>query len=168
MGYGFPKRFTRDQLGPQLRNTYPVENPETDIGAETWNPLMHQVSGMNLVVPRVALVAAWGGAAFDLATQAEAWNPKGDQAHPVLGRTSTGDYTYTFAATYKDEDGVAQPLALGAPRVTPFGAPIGVLDYLPHAFTWIDTVNPLIVQLRIFDVANAYAPLDWPFWLEVM
>ncbi len=166
MGLGFPKRFTRDQLGPTLRNTYPVENPETDIGAETWNAVFHQTSGMNLIVPRVALIATWGGSAFNIAHQAEAWNPRGTQAHPTLARTSTGLYTYTFASTYLDEDGVEQSLALGAPRADVSTALTAFADRL-EAHTWVDTSNPLIVQVRIWKSADGTAT-DARFWLEVM
>lgn len=165
MGLGFPRRFTRDALGPTLRNTYPVENPETDIGAEeTFNPVFHQITGMNLVVPRAALVAEWGGASFTLWHQEEAWNPKRSQAHPVLARTGAGLYTYTFAATYLDENGVAIPTALVAARAWAVG--YDELGNRCNAWAVINGANPLQVDIRL---ENTSAVLKDPrFWLEVL
>lgn len=161
---GFPTRFLRSQLGPQLRNNYPVENPETDIGDATFNAAFWQIAGMNLVVPRATLVATWNGVGFDIGHQAEAWNADGAQLHPELARVGPGHYTYTFAPTYRDEDDVEIATALHAARVsvqqlTGVGEP-----YIPAAFP--DTAEPLVVRIRIFEFLGSAA--DAPFWLEVL
>lgn len=166
MGLGFPKRFTRDALGPQLRNTYPVENPETDIGAESFNADFHQVSGMNLIVPRAALVARWNGSTFDIFHQEEAWNPRHAQPHPVLERTVTGHYTYTFASSYEDEEGVSVPTVLVAARAFDL-AGTAVFANRVEAHAWIDNVNPLIVHVQLWRSASGAAD-DPRFWLEVL
>lgn len=166
MSLGFPRRFTRDQLGPTLRNNYPIENPESDVGAETLNPLFHQVSGMNLVVPRAVVVAEWNGSSFDLLHQAEAWNPDGDQVHPVLARASGGAYTYTFAPEYEDEEGVAQATVLLAARGDALAEQATFADRL-EVKAWIDTSNPLVVQVRLW-IPNTGSAADFRFWLEVL
>ncbi len=166
MGLGFPRRFTRDQLGPTLRNNYPVENPESDIGAESFNADFHQVAGMNLVVPRAALVASWNGSSFDILHQAEAWNPRHAQAHPVLARSGTGAYTYTFAPTYKDEDGVDVPTVLVAARAFEL-AGTAVFANRVEAHAWIDAGDPLVVHVQLWRSGTGAAE-DHRFWLEVL
>lgn len=161
---GFPTRFSRTQLGPKFRDNYPVENPETDIGAQQFNAAFWQVAGINLIVPRVSLIAVWGGSSFTINHQAEAWNPDNAQAHPVLARTSAGVYTYTFASTYTDEDGVAISLALLSARVTVHKALTAFADRVV-GFVWKDGSNPLILQIRLWKETDGTA-VDEPFWLE--
>lgn len=166
MGIGFPKRFTRDELGPTLRNTYPVENPETDIGEDAFNGAFHQVAGMNLIVPRVSLVALWNGSSFNILSQEEAWNPRHSQAHPVLARTTAGHYTYTFASTYLDEDGNPISTALVAARVTELSGTSTFANRV-EAHAWIDASNPLIAHMQFWR-SDGGASDDPKFWLEVL
>lgn len=161
---GFPNRTARDQLGPTLQDQYPVQNPRTQVGAASFNTTFWQMAGMNLVVPRTALLASWNGSAFDVTHQAEAWNPDAAQAHPVLARGGTGNYTYTFAGSYLDENGVAQPTVLLAARISDRKVLSAFADRLePRA--WIDGSDPLVVQIRLWDTSGTL--VDQPFWLEV-
>src|SRR5690606_33961084 len=144
MGFGFPKRFTRDELGPELVNAYPVENVETDVGEDTFNAAFHQLAGMNLIVPRATLVAEWTGAAINVLHQEEAWNAKREQAHPVAARAAAGHYTYTFAASYLDESGVALPTVLAVARVQVAGT--GVFADRAAVEAYVDGSNPLVVH----------------------
>ena len=162
----YPNRATRAALGPHFKNAHPVEHPETDAGEETLNPLCDQVAGLNqVVVARAALVANWNGADFDKATQTEAWNPDGNQAHPVLARAGAGVYSYTFAGTYLNSAGVAVPIALVAPRVSSHKVLTAFSERI-DAYAFIDVAtNPLVVQIRLWDATGT--PEDAPFWLEV-
>lgn len=161
---GFPSRFNRGHLGPKFRNANPVENPESQIGDAQFNAAFWQTAGMNLIVPRVALIAQYVGSSFVVAAQEEAWNPDLSQAHPVLARASAGVYSYTFAASYLDEDGVAQPTVLRAPRLSCHKVLAAFADRVDaHAF--IDAGNPLVLQLRLWLSASGTA-VDEPFWLE--
>jgi len=161
---GFPSRVLRSLFGPKLINTAPVENPETDIPESAFNTLFHQVAGMNLVLPRVALIASYTGAVQTISHQAEAWNPENAQAHPVLARAAAGQYTYTFAATYKDENGADVPTVLLAPRVSCQRDLTAGFASRIEAHAWKDT-NPLVINVRLWDAGGA--GVDHPFWLEV-
>lgn len=165
----FPNRTTRSQLGPRFRDVYPVENPETDLGAGQLNEALDQIAGMNVIVPRVSLAASWGGSAFNIEHQAEAWNSDEAQLHPVLARISAGRYTYTFVATYVDGDGNVVATVLGPPRIAPTAAP--ATDATPfadglRARAWRDPGNPLAIKIAI--ATDALALVDAPFWLEVL
>jgi hypothetical protein len=169
MSLTFPRRFLRSALGPKLRNNYAVENPETDIGAEAFNAAFAALAGINLMVPRAVFVGVWGGSTFTIAEQEEAWNDDHDQTHPTPARTSAGLYTYTFAATYLDEDGVAQPTILTG--ACAFAGITAVDDTkIAEAFAWVDPTNALRVKvttaLRV--LATGVSTLtDLPFWLGV-
>lgn len=165
----FPERLTRSELGPTYVNNRPVENPETDVGEEVINPLMDQVAGMNLIVPRAVLVAAWnsGSSQFDVFDQAEAWNPNLDQAHPALTRVATGRYEYLFAASYLNSKAVTIATSLPAVRAHCFGVPASETVPVPfRAMAWFDPTNPLRVRIAVLDNTNAL--VDKAFWLEVM
>lgn len=161
---GFPTRFLRSVLGPKFVNTNPVENPEGDIGDAQFNAAFHQVAGMNLVVPRVALIAFYTGAVQTIVHQAEAWNPENAQAHPALARTGAGAYTYTFAATYKDENGSDVATVVMAPRVSCHRDLSGGFANRITAHAWKDAGNPLMIQIRLWDTGGT--GVDHPFWLE--
>lgn len=168
MGLAFPKRYTRDALGPKLRNQYPVENPETDVDAAALNALFWSATGAQLMVPRASLVAEWdgGSSAFTVFHQEEAWNPSRDQLHPELERDDPGTYHYTFAPTYLDEDGTEVStvlIAADAKVVLQPGLPGAIYD----ALAYIDGTDPLVIRVSVFDRVT-FDPADVRFWLEVM
>ncbi len=162
---GFPTRFLRSILGPKFVNQSPVENPEGDIGDRQFNAAFHQLAGMNLVVPRAVLIASHNGTAFQVAHQAEAWNPENAQLHPTPARAAAGSYSYTFAATYKDQEGVDVSTVLLAARVSCHRDLTAGFANRIEARSWIDAGNPLRVQVRLWDAGGA--GVDHPFWLEV-
>lgn len=164
MGAGFPKRLVRSALGPKLRNNYPVEHPEGEIGDTQFNALFWNVAGMGLVLPRGVLVASWTGAAFVISHQAEAWNPENDQPHPVLARAGTGNYTYTLAASYLDEDGSAVAPDIKAAWGQEQRIYTAPLTQYTDLKAWIDPIAPLVIQIRNVDV-TAGALADYPFIL---
>ena len=166
MGLSYPKRITRAALGPKFRDNYPVENPETDIGAAAFNAVFSTAAGLAVVAPRWSLVALYSGG-WQIRHQAEAWNPDGAQGHPVLARASQGNYSYTLAASYLDEDGVAVPAELIAVRISPMNDGAGVFGARVSAVAWIDPINPLRVQIRTRLEVDGTSS-DVPFWLEGM
>jgi hypothetical protein len=161
----FPRRFLRSLLGPKFVDTVPVENPEADIGARQFNAAFHAVAGMNLVVPRAVVIASYTGSAFQIDHQAEAWNPEGSQGRPLLERASAGAYTYTFAATYKDQDGVNIATSLTAARVTSHRELVSGYSQRVFAYAYRDGANPLEIKIRLWDAVGT--GIDAPFWLEV-
>lgn len=162
---GFPLRFFRAILGPKFRNSNPVENPETDIDAAAFEAAFQQIVGANLIVPRVSLIASWNGASFDFTKRNEAWNTDGAQAHPVLARSATGRYNYTFAAQYLDENGALQNTVLLGARATSRKLLTAAADRV-DGYAWIDVAFPLVVQLGFYRKSTDAAE-DVPFWLEV-
>lgn len=163
---GYPTRIVRSSLGPTLEDEYPVQNPRTQIPAAAFNAAFHALAGLNLsCIARAVVVASYVAPTLTTLYQAEAWNPEGGQAHPVLARAGVGDYTLTFAASYLDEEGVAVPTALMAPKASAHPV-IAAWGDVAIAAAYIDASNPLIVHVKIFDAATGN-PLDAPFALEV-
>lgn len=160
----FPTRLTRAALGPKLEDAYPVVNPKQQIPASTHNANFAAVAGMSQVVHRALLISSWVSSAFVTAQQAEAWNPDGAQPHPTLTRVAQGNYTYLFASSYLDENGVAQATALLAAHLTDQKVLTVFSDRL-EARAWIDAGNPLLVQMRIWDTGGTLQ--DAPFLLKV-
>ena len=163
---GFPTRLTRSALGPKFRDVYPVENPETDIGADQFNAALPHTQTYNLIVPRSVLIGAWnaGTAQLDRSHEAQAWNPDKAQSNPTFARAGAGSYSYTFASTYTDETGTAIAISIIAARVTAFRQLTAYTDRV-NAYAFIDTLNALKVQIRLYDQAGS--GIDAPFWLEV-
>jgi hypothetical protein len=163
---GFPSRLLRSIFGPKvLVNTNPVENPNSDLGAEAFMPLFHQVAGMNLLAPRAVLLGFYTGAVLTIQHQAEAWSPDNDQVHPTPARSAAGVYTYTFASTYKDENGADIATVLLAARVSCHRDLSGGFANRISAHAWKDATNPLQINVRLWDTAGT--GVDHPFWLEV-
>jgi len=164
---GFPLRVSRDTFGPTLRDLYPVENPESDISAQAFNLLFHQVGGLNVSnVTRAVVVAEYDGVStMRVAYQAEAWNPNGEQAHPVVARTGTGVYTVTFASSYLDESGASVTTQLPWARAMSLAA-VATYAARREAYAWVDTTNPLVVNVTTWNPATGLAA-DAKFLLEV-
>lgn len=166
---GWPSRILKSELGSTLRDPRTVEHPELEWAARYIELLKHQAVGAALCASRVSLCAAWntGTSAFDVYQQHEAWNPTGAVAHPVLARTSAGLYTYTFAATYADMDGESVVFAAHGFRVQACGIlpTADALPYQAHVELDSEEATPtLVVTMRGADGA----PVDAPFWLEVL
>jgi len=162
---GFPTRITRTAIGPDLEDRYPVTDPNKEIGAKDFNLVFWQLCGLNLTSWQRAVVAAsWNGSAFDYLYQEEAWNSKRTQSHPSLARSAAGVYTYTFASTYKDEEGADISTGLRIPRAS-LMAEVTAYANRREIFAWIPAGTPLVVQIRIFDSSGTGQ--DEPFVLEV-
>jgi hypothetical protein len=164
---GWPSRVIRSLFGPELEDDYPVQNPLTDIPAAAHNLGFHQIAGLNVaLLPRAVVVAEWTGGALQIYYQAEAWNASESQAHPVLARTGAGTYTLTFASTYLDKD--ANPVATALVHAK--GAAENVVAAaadLHFVRAWIDTVNPLVVNIQIWQYGAPWALHDCRFSVEV-
>lgn len=161
----FPVRILRSIFGPTFQDTRPVEHPETEFGADKMELLLWQLGGMNQTAARATLAAAWVTSAFQVFHQGQAWNPKGAQANPVLARTSAGVYTWTFAATYPDLDGVQVSPNIGAVRITCHKILANFGDRI-EAHAWRDASNAGLVHIRLWSTAGA--PVDEPFWIEAL
>lgn len=162
---GFPLRFRRSVLGPKLIDSNPIENPETDIPASAFEALFQQLVGLNLAQwTRAVVIANWNGSSFDYAYRDEAWNTDGQQTRPVLARAGAGNYSWTFASSYLDEDGNAQATVLVAPRASSRKLLTAASDRV-DGYAWIDPAAPLVVQARFYRKTTD-ALEDVPFILE--
>lgn len=160
---GFPNRILRAALGAIFRDRNPVEDPELELGAEFLNLLMHQATGAQLVCPKATLIV--DGATSVKSLQEEAWNVDHSQTHPTFVRASAGVYTYTFASTYLDMDGVAVATVLNGCRIREIVDMTAGYSARKSAYAWIDSGNPLIVNINTFDAAGSAS--DSKFWLDV-
>jgi hypothetical protein len=167
MGISFPKRAQRSSFGPKLVNNYPAENPQSDVPDTALNGMFWGVAGMGLILPRAVVVATYTGGQFVISHQAEAWNPEGDQAHPTLARSAAGRYSYTFAASYLDEDGTAIPTDVRAARATAMRILTTPISQRIEGHAWVDPATPLAAQIALWD-ENGSVLADHPFWLEVL
>ncbi len=163
---GYPSRIVRSVLGPTFKDVRPVEHPEREISAESGNLLCNIATAANLIQPRASLVAIWSGSAFAILHQEEAWNVDHAQTHPQLERSSAGVYSYTFASSYKDKDGVDVPTTLVSARVTASDVPLVFSPAdAPRGAAFIDPAVPYAVQIRTWSGTTLG---DYRFWLEVL
>lgn len=154
---GFPLRSIMQSFGSRLRDARPVEHPELERGAARANLTEHIAAGSSLILPRASLIAQWSVSlgAFEIYHQEEAWNSRHEQAHPTLARLFAGAYTYTFASTYLDLDGVAQPFEILAVRCS-------VIASNNPAAGCSHSANEVLLEVQHSD-----ALADMRFWLEV-
>jgi hypothetical protein len=155
---GFPIRSLLQTLGTRLRDARPIEHPELEVSAERINKHEALAVAANLVIPRASIVAEWNAvtSSFGILHQEEAWNVDHAQAHPILARTSTGIYTYTFASSYLDRDAIAVATNLVSARLS-----CNATVVYPQ---W--TISGITVNVFLSDVD--VAPMDARFWLEVL
>lgn len=119
---GFPAIPTRDHFGPTLVDRYPVRDNSRELGAEAMNLAFWQIAGASRVLPQAVLV--FDPALVQVTYQALAFDPSNALGHVPTVKNSAGDYTTTFAASYRDEKDVliafapkmAAAFALGDPQ----------------------------------------------------
>lgn len=105
---GWPVRIARTTLGP-TREDHDVVVDDTRFVRAFFFELEHwQVAGMNLFCPKVSALIVSNA----VSSRNEAWAPNGGGTAPTFAHVGTGHYRLTYAASYNDEEGVAQPPAL--------------------------------------------------------
>lgn len=157
MSGGFPNRPTRSALGPTREDERPVQNAKRELSAADMNLNFQQVTGMGLVVARVAIgVDSLGTPVTPNFYQGLAWDPQQTLPDIVVTRNGVGDYTAVFQATYPDETGTQIATALKMGQAVPQGAGNnrGTVE-LPDAQT---------ANIFLF-VADTGAPVDSDFML---
>ncbi len=100
---GFPERPPRVAFGPEMKNKRPPQIPETDLSADQVNLDFWQISGAGRTLPMAVFL--YDGATPNLIFQAMAFDPNQELADLTIVKNGTGDYTFTFEATYKNEKG---------------------------------------------------------------
>lgn len=164
---GFPLRHLLQSFGSRLRDARPIEHPELEVSAARLNLGESIAAASSLLLPRAVLVAQWNVASqtFTIFHQEEAWNLKHEQAHPTLAQITDGAYSYTFASSYLDNDGVSVPTVLPAARLTAVqevssggGAP---------TYSTGTELRPDGVTVEFFIRNSADELINRRFWLEV-
>jgi len=100
---GFPRIPSRSAFGPTFQNVRPVKDPARELDAATMNLLAWQVAGAGRTVPQAWLT--YDGSIPSMVDYREAFSPRVDVGIPGNVKNGTGDYTFTYAATYEDENG---------------------------------------------------------------
>lgn len=117
---GFPTRVSRSSFGPTLEDKWPVVNPKTDIGADSFNLLFHQTAGMNAVTSRGLLYVSVEGTTVTTVFQGVAWDPNSEMAKITWTRSEAGIYTWSLPqASYEDEEGNAITVSILGGMVLP-------------------------------------------------
>lgn len=165
----FPTRVIRSFFGPMKhKDDRPVERPENEFGAEHLDRLLAQSCGMNQVIQRAVLAAEWnaGQSDFDIRYQGQTWNPERSIAHPVIARSATGVYTWTFAESYADMDGNDINPSILMPRISTAKVLTAFSDRV-ESDAWRDASDSKIIHIRIWRESTGAAE-DAPFWVEVL
>lgn len=104
---GFPTRPSRAAFGPKPQNRGGIRNPAEQLDADTADLAFWQIAGCSGVADGAWALLTWNGVSMPAAPAAsfEAWDPNGEGT-PTVGRTGTGVYTVTYAASYPDKDGI--------------------------------------------------------------
>jgi len=165
---GFPTRPSRDDFGPEYKNTRPKRSADKELDASVFNLHCHQVAGLGAVS---CLCWIEGGiiAGPDVArvAHAEAWNPKGLETGaytpPALARTGVGVYTFAYASTYPDETGAA----IATNLQYPWGLALGKTN--DAAMVLVEMADAVSGTIRVFDLDLDGTPqlalADLPFWV---
>lgn len=156
---GFPDRPDRDAFGPTYENERPVENPKRELGEDVVNLNMWQVAGMGGVSPKVVIAALVpGGGPITVSNQRLAWDPNQGVANITINYIGAGQYTFAFASTYPDENGISQSTDL----IGGVAAPNSLLNvngvlYMSSGYQGI---------IKLFD-ADAGTPIDAHFTMII-
>lgn len=106
---GFPARPARSKFGPTMKNKRRPTIAETDLSADQVNLSFWQAAGSGRTLPLATIL--FDGAIPIIVSQALAFDPKQELGLIDVVKNGTGDYTFTFASSYKDENGVDTPFA---------------------------------------------------------
>ena len=116
---GFPNRPDRDEFGPTYEDERPVENPKRELGQSVINLNMWQLTGVGLTSPKVVITATVSGSTVTVVNQLLAWDPHQDLGNITISYAGTGNYTFAFASTYPNEDGLSVSTGLIGGSVFP-------------------------------------------------
>ncbi len=151
---GFPTRPSLTAFGPRRSNARPVRNPQQQAGADFMNLLRWDVAGLGASCPRAWVLATFTGpTTIAVTAQGNAWHG----AAPTPARSGTGVYTFTYAATYVDDDSVAIVTNLLAVKVSPRGSTARISGW--------EITDSRIVTVYLFDAAGAAADGSFTFEL---
>ena len=99
---GFPTRPSASSFGSRRQDRSAPRSAIYDIGAAFVNLVRWNLAGLGQSAPRAWVYASSSGSTPTIHAQGNAWGG----AAPTPARTGTGVYTFTYAATYADDDGV--------------------------------------------------------------
>lgn len=111
---GFPNKPSRTDFGPEYENEFPVRNPKREMGEDIVNLLMWQVAGAGVVAPKAVLVVSHSGSTVTTTHQLLAFDPNSSVSPIPWVDAGTGQYAFTFADKYPDQNGNDQNLDLKA------------------------------------------------------
>lgn len=142
MSSGFPNRPARSSFGPTMTNVRAVVRPEKELDAGNVNLALWQVAGAGRTMP--VGVLGYNGTTQARLFQLLAWDSNNKLVAIPAVKNSTGNYTFTFASTYKDEGG----------RDVVF-APVAAMAFVQGAAAQVAAVATLQLQAVTVVVQNA-------------
>jgi hypothetical protein len=152
---GLPTRPSLTSFGTKRKDRTPPRSAEHDVGAAFINLVRWTLAGLGQSSPRAWALCTVSGTSITLTAQGNAWHGSA----PTPGRSSTGVYTLTYAATYPDADSVAASTNLLGAVVSPRGGSN------PLTHDW-NITDGRIVTVRLFRAATG-APEDGSFMVSV-
>ena len=108
---GYPRKITRQNLGPTYRDAVKPTNPESEFSAGTLNLMAWQLAGMNGPSARAFFYVTISGTVLTTANQWMAWDPNQSLSAMAWVRTGAGVYTWSLpngglgVGIYPDADG---------------------------------------------------------------
>ena len=130
--------------------------PEKDLSADQMNLTFWQAAGAGRTLPMAVLV--FDGTVPSIGFQVLAFDPRQELGNLAFVKDADGDYTFTFASTYKDQRGVDTPYVPQAAMAFAQNAPAGT-----KAQAFIPSGQDVKVEMR--DIAEAL--VDGTFVLAV-
>ena len=153
---GYPNIPARVAYGPQMRNKFEPRIADTDLAADSVNLTFWQIAGAARVLPMALIL--FDGVTPQILSQALAFDPKQELGDIAFVDNGVGDYTFTFAGTYLNQNGAATPFvpSFSAPFVQGGAAGTKANSFLPSGQD---------VRVVVRDIAEA--SIDATFVLAV-
>jgi len=155
---GFPNVPNRSAFGPTYENKRKVQDANKELGADVINLLMWQIAGASRVVAQATLI--YDPVTDKITYQALAFDPKNELPSIAVVKNGVGDYTFTFAATYLNQQGTATPFLPRMARASVQQTAVYLANLAATTF-----LNNLDVQVQVRDAAATL--IDRPVLLLV-
>jgi len=153
---GYPNIPTRQDFGPEMENVRPPVMPTRDLSAGQMNLSFWQTAGAGRTLPQALIL--FDGTIPGIVSQSLAFDPRQELGNITFVDNGVGDYTFTFASTYKDQRGADVAFA-----------PLGAIAVPQNVAAGVEASPTLIsgqdVTIEVVDAASA--PLDAIILLQV-
>lgn len=147
---GFPRRPSRAAYGPTFVNVRPVVNPEQEPGADWGNLVSWQGAGLSQAAQRATITGTVAGSAVTTVYQGLAWDPDSALSNITFTYVAAGRYSFEFSASYNDQNGNSQSLAL-------VGGVVAAMNTTSLFTGIVNMTNGYSGEVRIFNSSGTLA-----------